>query len=62
MAAFKVFDLFKGNWEIRQIKENILAQSFWRKIINEYTNDNFKETFLNNENWCGPIQVFKNHT
>jgi len=59
-AAIKVFDLFKGNWEIRELKENIDGQKFWRKVINDYTNGNFKEVFLDNENWKGPVQLFNN--
>lgn len=60
ISAFKVFNLFTGNWEVRELKENIPAQNFWRKIIKEYTNDDFKEIFLDNENWNGPVQIFKN--
>lgn len=60
MAAIKVFDLFRGKWEIRELKENIDGQNFWRKVINEYTNSNFEEVFLDNENWQGPAQLFEN--
>ncbi len=60
LAAFKVFDKFKGNWETRQIKENISAQNFWRKVVSEYTKNNFQEIFLNNKDWCGSVQFFTN--
>jgi predicted acetyltransferase len=60
MISFRVFDLFKGNWEVRQIKENILAQKFWKKVIGEYTNNNYQEIILDDENWCGFVQTFKN--
>jgi predicted acetyltransferase len=60
MTAIKVFDIFKGNWEIRELKDNIEGQFFWRKVIDKYTNGNFKEVFLDNENWQGPVQLFEN--
>lgn len=60
MTATKVFNLFKGNWEIRELKENIDGQYFWRKVVDDYTNGNFKEVFLDNENWQGPVQLFEN--
>lgn len=59
-TAMKVFELFKGKWEVRELKENIPAQNFWRKVINEYTKNNYKEIFLDNKDWCGPVQIFKN--
>jgi predicted acetyltransferase len=57
-AAFKTFDLFPGNWEIREIEENINAQRFWRKVIDSYTNGKFEEIILNNDQWHGPVQTF----
>jgi len=60
LAAMKVFDLFKGKWEIRELKENIEGQIFWRKVISEYTNNNFKEVTLESEIWVGPVQFFEN--
>jgi predicted acetyltransferase len=60
MISFRVFDLFKGSWEVRQIKENILAQKFWKKVISEYTNNNYQEIILDDKNWCGFVQTFKN--
>jgi predicted acetyltransferase len=55
-TAFHLFDLFPGTWEVAEIKENIPAQKFWRKIISEYTNDNYKE--IQKDDWEGPIQSF----
>lgn len=56
IASFKIFDLFKGEWYIGETNENIPAQNFWRKVIREYTNNNFQE--LNQSEWDGPIQKF----
>lgn len=37
-AAKYVFDLFKGEWEVRVLHVNEPALPFWHKTINEYTN------------------------
>jgi len=60
MVAFKIFELFKGNWELRQLREDISAQNFWRKIVSEHTQNNFQEKFLDTKDWCGPVQTFRN--
>jgi predicted acetyltransferase len=36
MSAIKVFELFKGNWEIREVEENLKARTFWIKVIDNY--------------------------
>ena len=59
-AARWVFDQFPGEWEVDQIAKNLAAQAFWRKIIDRYTNGQFQEVFLNNDNHHGPIQTFNN--
>jgi len=56
--AFKIFDKFTGLWNVAQEKENISAQNFWRKIIAEYTDNNFKEV-QKDYYWDGPIQEFE---
>ena len=40
-AAMKIFDMFSGSWEIAQWKNNLPAQSFWKQVINEYTNGKY---------------------
>ena len=59
-VAWKIFDRFPGRWEIAEIVENTSAQVFWRKIIEQYTNGQFNELFLDNERWHGPVQIFSN--
>jgi len=58
MSAKKVFDLFPGKWEVRELESNAVAQKFWRNVIAEYTGNNYKEVILNNEKWHGPVQTF----
>ena len=41
-AVIKVFDKYKGNWTIKAVPSSPVAESFWKKTIKNYTNDNFK--------------------
>jgi predicted acetyltransferase len=61
-AAFRMFTLFPGIWEVAEVEENRPAQGFWRKIIHAYTQGNFEE--IQKDDWYGPIQRFSsiNHT
>lgn len=56
-VAFMIFDRFKGEWKIGQLESNLPAQIFWRKVISEYTHDNFREVRVSD--WEGPIQRFR---
>lgn len=58
-AAIKAFRKFPGLWEIRQVERNLPAQKFWRKIIGDYTDGDYKEEVLDNDHWKGPIQTFR---
>ncbi|MDN3449427.1 GNAT family N-acetyltransferase [Planococcus sp. APC 3906] len=55
-SAFYLFDFFPGAWEVAEIETNLPAQRFWRKVISEYTDNNFLE--VQKDNWHGPIQLF----
>lgn len=43
-AALAVFRTFPGQWIVHQVSKNVPAQSFWRRIIAEYTDGNFEES------------------
>lgn len=43
-AAVSIFDMFRGGWEISVWTNNLPAQSFWSKVIAEYTNGKY-DTF-----------------
>lgn len=43
-AAVRIFDMFRGGWEISVWTNNLPAQSFWSKVIAEYTNGKY-DTF-----------------
>ena len=44
--ANTIFNLHKGNWEIRTLLKNIPAQNFWRKIVKERTTNNYEEKYI----------------
>lgn len=54
--AWQVFDRFAGHWVVEEMRENLPAQRFWRKIIGEYTGGKFQET--QRPDWDGPVQEF----
>jgi len=49
--AFAMFDQFPGPWQVRQIPTAKEAIAFWRSIISEYTNNNFKEDYVVDPHW-----------
>ncbi len=57
-VAQKIFGMFLGKWEVQQTENDKIAQSFWRKVINNYTQGDYKEVHLDNELWKGPVQIF----
>lgn len=40
-VAAKIFDRFRGGWEVSMWRNNLPAQSFWKKVIGEYTSGNY---------------------
>ncbi|MCM3274242.1 GNAT family N-acetyltransferase [Paenibacillus elgii] len=55
--AFDLFNRFPGQWEVAQMEENVPAQTFWRRIIDEYTKGSYQE--MTRDDWEGPIQTFR---
>lgn len=49
-AAIQAFDRFLGQWRVNQFDWNIPAQNFWRRVIKDYTNDDYTETRNNDNN------------
>lgn len=62
IAAYHIFDMFPGKWSIDQEPGNIPAQTFWRKIIAEYTHNNYQETTRETEGELRPNQLFVSNT
>jgi len=44
-AAKKAFELYNADWKVVQMENNTPAISFWRKVIRDMTNDNYKESY-----------------
>ena len=58
-VAHRVFDMFGPLWEIQQIKENTAAQAFWRKVVSEYTDGEYKLYPEGLGDWNGPKHTFQ---
>lgn len=59
IATHKLFNKYEGKWEIRQSSKNYLAVKFWRQIIKEFTNGNFKEMEINADSEIEFAQLFE---
>lgn len=57
-AAIMAFNLYVGNWRVSQFDWNTPAQIFWRKVVRDYTSDNYVETRRKDDK--GPAQEFSN--
>ncbi|WP_316047604.1 GNAT family N-acetyltransferase [Planococcus glaciei] len=55
-AAWYLFDLYPGTWEVAELETNLPAQKFWRNVIAAYTNHHYSEIWKTD--WPGPIQRF----
>lgn len=60
LAAKRVFDLMPGRWEVGQMRKNLPAQAFWRRVIGAYTGAAFVEHDVNDDHWEGVLQCFDN--
>jgi len=54
-AAKTIFDMFKGTWEVCQMQNNSPARKFWKCVISEYTNNNYREVGTANDDMVGFI-------
>jgi predicted acetyltransferase len=59
-AAVRVFDAYRGTWEVRELASNHGGIAFWRRVIGIYTKGNFREEILDDARWRGPVQSFQN--
>lgn len=46
--ANKMFEVYKGKWEVCTLLKNERAQKFWRNTIKNFTNNNFEEKYIRN--------------
>lgn len=59
-VAMQVFRRLPAKWEVCVIQENTPAQAFWRHVIAEYTQGEYQEALLDNDEWHGPVFQFDN--
>ena len=57
-AAVALFDSTPGVWQVGQMRSNVAAQAFWRRVINAYTNDSLSEAEVTNETGTSLVQQF----
>lgn len=58
-AAKKIFSMFRGKWQVLQVKSNYPAQAFWRNVIADYTGNDYAERYDATDDRSS-IQEFKN--
>ena len=58
-VARTLFDRFPGRWDVGTVPGNRVAQAFWRRVIDRYTGDDFRELPDAGERWAGPIWSFE---
>jgi predicted acetyltransferase len=42
-VAERIFDMFRGKWQVAQIEANLPARAFWHKTIGDYTHGAYEE-------------------
>lgn len=57
-AARLAFNMFPGKWELRELKDNKRAHTFWNTIISEFTNSKYTEVYTDDDKWDGWIITF----
>ena len=55
-VAYDIFNKYKGIWEVEPMENNPIAYKFWKKTIEEYTNNNYEIKTDNNND----IFIFSN--
>jgi len=59
MTAFKIFDTYKGQWEIKQMEANLPSHHFWLSVVDEYTKGQYERIASHLPEWTGPVLRFK---
>jgi len=59
-VATKIFDMFRGDWEVLQHGNNDPSKMFWKRVIEEYTQGNFELLEVETVKWKGQGYIFNN--
>jgi predicted acetyltransferase len=57
--AFQIFNMYRGQWQVCQLKNNVPARRFWIKVVSQFTNGQFIEQESVSEP-VGYMQLFNN--
>jgi predicted acetyltransferase len=57
-VARALFDRFPDRGEVSALRDNLVAQAFWRRVIGRYTGSAYREVTLDDSRWRGPVQSF----
>lgn len=57
LAAWEIFDRFRGRWELHVLPGNLPAQAFWRRLLRNGGNTRFEERLANVDG--GRLVVFR---
>ncbi|MCK5786276.1 MAG: GNAT family N-acetyltransferase [Candidatus Sabulitectum sp.] len=58
IAAWSVFEMFPGKWEIIQHPENTPSMEFWEKVITDVTRGEYRKLEAETEDWTGLALIF----
>ncbi len=42
--------MYKGNWTIKAVPNSKVAESFWKMVVKDYTNNNYIEKYTGKYN------------
>lgn len=56
--AHTIFDMYQGEWEVKQIAGATFAHKFWKQTISNYTKSNFEEDIFEDAYW-GKVRLQK---
>jgi predicted acetyltransferase len=59
-VAVRIFDMFRGKWQVARIEGNLPAQKFWRKVIGGYTQGAYEEITVKHDPFQFIVQFFDN--
>lgn len=49
-AVTRIFNMYKGDWIIKTVPNSPVAEPFWTKVIEKYTNNNYKKIYTGKYN------------
>ena len=52
-AAEEAFDMFRGKWEVCQMRNNMPARKFWKSVVSKYTGNVYQEVGTENDDMVG---------